>query len=131
MGQQIPIVITIEAAYSQTRAEPALLLEALTLFIGGFNTIVSFTNALFPAAFAGENEIGFIQTIMVNSGSLFYINMAFPQTSAGFGLTPPSPQPGALPTNAIPVTLDPSNFGIVTFSVVEASVPADLAFLAR
>lgn len=105
-GQQIPIVITVEAAYPQN---------------SNGTSYSSFSSSLvLSATFAGENDTGLIQTITVNPNSSFQINTGSPQTSSGFGLTLSSPRPGALATAAIPLTLDPASFGIGTFSVVEA-----------
>lgn len=114
VGQHIPIFITVDAAYPQN-------------FDGNSYSSVS-SSLVLSATFAGENDAGLIQTIMVNPNSLFQINTASPQTSAGFGLSLSAPLPGTLPTNAIPLTLDPGSFGVGTFSVVEAFSASQFGF---
>lgn len=119
VGQQIPIVITVEAAYPQ---------NANGTYTSFGSSATSFSNIVLSATFAGINENGFIQIAVVNPNSLFQINTSSPQTSSGFGLGFSSPLPGALPTSAIPLTLDPSNFGVGTFSVVEAFSASQFGF---
>ena len=114
VGQQIPIAITVDGAYPQN---------------SNGNSYSSLSSSLvLSATFAGENDNGLIQTIVINPGSSFQVNTASPQVAAGFGFTLSSPQPGAPPTSAIPLTLDPSNFGVGTFSVVEAFSAGQFGF---
>ena len=114
VGQQIPIVITVDAAYPQDPSG---------------NSYSSLSGSLvLSATFAGQNNTGLIQTVMIDPGLLFQINTTSPQISNGFGLTLSSPLPGALPTSAIPSTLNPADFETGTFSVVEAFSASEYGF---
>ena len=113
VGEQIPIVITIDDAY-----QPDVLGGGTYSFSGG-SPARGFGSIILSASFAGMDNNGFFQTVVVTPDSGISLIAGNSQTSSGFSLALSGAVAGALPTTALPSALDASEFTAGTFSVTE------------
>ena len=113
VGQQIPIVITLDANAQATQGATP----------GSYS---SFTPYLFTSAtFAGVDHAGGLQqTIAITTPSSIDFHVVGLQTSFGFDLLLSGALPGVLPNGDLPLAIDPSQFTGGTFSVTDAFSPS-------
>ncbi len=113
VGQQIPIVITLDANAQATQGSQP-----------GF--YFGFTPSLFTTAtFAGLDHAGGLeQTVTIIPNQSIDFHVVGLQISFGFDLLLSGPLPGALPNGDLPLTLDPSQFTQGAFSVTDAFSPS-------
>ncbi len=113
VGQQIPIVITLDAnAQASHGSKP-----------GSYS---NFTPYLFTSAtFAGVDHAGgLVQMIDIVPLSSIVFHVKGVQISFGFDLLLSGALPGVLPNGDLPLTIDPSQFTQRTFSVTDAFSPS-------
>ena len=122
VGQQIPIIITIDDAY------PATMPGGGTYSYNGGNPVTGFEPIISSATFAGMDFASLFQTVSVDPGSGIAFQTVGPQVSAGFDLDLSGALPGALPTTALPMSLSASEFTNGTFSVTELENPTTIGF---
>ena len=113
VGQQIPIVITLDANAQATQGSQP-------------GSYFSFTPYLFTTAtFAGMDHAGGLeQTVTIVPNVSIDFHVVGPQILFGFDLLLSGALPGALPNADLPLTLDPSQFTQGTFSVIDAFSPS-------
>ena len=113
VGQQIPIVITLDAnAQALQGSQPG--------------SYFGLTPSLFTTAtFAGMDHAGGLeQTVTIVPNQSIDFHVVGLQISFGFDLLLSGALPGALPNGDLPLTLDPSQFTQGTFSVTDAFSPS-------
>ena len=119
-GQQVPILVTLDSALPDSDPSPD---------IGDYVSPGSFTSTpMLSATIAGQDMTGLFSEVLVNTGISIEIRSASPQTSAGFDILLSGAQPGVLPTDAIPLSLNPGDFSTATFSRTVLSSPAVTGF---
>lgn len=111
IGEQIPIVITIDRAYQPDTPGGG------TYSYSGGNPIEGFTPIILSASFAGMDNNGLFQTIVVAPSSGMSLTAGNPMTSSGFSLSLSDALAGVLPTTELPLTLSAADFTAGTFSV--------------
>ena len=113
VGQQIPIVITLDANAQVRQGSTPGSYFSLTPYL--------FTSA----TFAGVDQAGGLeQTIDINPPSSIDFHVVGLQISFGFDLLLSGALPGVLPNGDLPLAIDPSQFTKGTFSVTDAFSPS-------
>lgn len=118
VGQQIFMVITLDAnaQASQQLKQP-----------GSYSDFTP--NLITSATFAGENYAGgLLQTITILPASSIQFHVVGIQTSFGFDLLLSGAAPGALPNTDLPLSIDPTQFAVGSFSVIGAFSPSFLGY---
>ncbi len=125
VGQQIPIVITVESAYPDVDPSPEV-----GYYLVLFNGVP--TNPVLSATFGGQDALSFVFTsVRIDAGNSIRFNSASPQIASGFDLVLSGAAAGAIPTDRFPARLDPGAFTTATFSRTVLFKPTDTGFSGR